>query len=71
MTGCRFFYILGILSLYTDDPTFLIIGNGPALLKASFLAGQSELIFEPSTVKIAKSGLRFFLFPFSFLFSFF
>ena len=46
MTGCRFFHILGILSSYAEDP---ITGNGPALLKASFLVGRSELMFEPST----------------------
>ena len=49
MTGCRFFHILGILSSYAEGPIFLITGNGPALLKASFLAGWSEPRFVPST----------------------
>jgi len=46
MTGRRFFHIL---SLYAGGPTFLTTGNGPALLKASFLVGRSKLMFEPST----------------------
>jgi len=39
MFGYRFFHILGIWSLYAENSIFLITGNDPALLKASFLAG--------------------------------
>ncbi len=42
----RFFHIL---YSYAEDLTFSITGNGPGLLKASFLVGRSELMFEPST----------------------
>jgi len=46
ITKYKFFHILGILSLYTEDLTFLITENESALLKASFLIGWPELIFE-------------------------
>ena len=49
MTGCIFFHILGIWSSYAEDSTFLITRNNPALLKASFLAKWSALMFELST----------------------
>ena len=45
MTGYRFFHILGIWSSYTEDSTFLITGNSPALRKVS-LARQLKLMFE-------------------------
>ena len=46
ITKYKFFHILGILSLYTEDLTFLIIENGSTLLEASFLVGWPELMFE-------------------------
>ena len=72
----RFFHILGILSSYAKDPIFLIARNGPVFLKASFLAGWSELMFMPFTYTRSPSWysmappclLSIFLFITSFVF---